>query len=140
MTARFALALFATITLVASATAADKDTAALDGNYTVKSMSVGGKAVPEAVLAGIESATIADGTLTIKIGEKSTVATIKADAAKKAIDFTPKSDDSKAATHPGVYSVDGTELTIVYDAAGTRPKNFDGTGEKMTKLVLSKKK
>ena len=61
--------------------------------------------------------------------------TIKLDAGKGTIDFTPEDGPAKGKTLLGIYKVEGDTLTLCFAAAGReRPKEFK-TGDRNTVLA-----
>jgi uncharacterized protein (TIGR03067 family) len=117
----------------------DKSTKSIDGTYTLKAMTKGGKAIPNEVLVAIESITLKAGEMTTKVGGNSSTSTIDIDASKKPMTLEMKvGKDDKA--HPGLVGIDKDEVTLVFSEDGTRPKTLDGTGANETKMVLKKVK
>jgi uncharacterized protein (TIGR03067 family) len=130
------LAAAVALVAVSSAFADDKSTKALDGTYTLKAMTKGGKAVPNEILVAIESITLKAGEMTTKVGGNSSTSYIDIDA-KNNLEMKVGKDDK---AHPGLGSIDKDEITIVFSEDGTRPTKLDGSGAKETKMVLTKKK
>jgi uncharacterized protein (TIGR03067 family) len=136
---RFLAAGAVALVCLAPAFADDKSTKSLDGTYTLKAMSKGGKAIPNEVIVAIESITLKAGEMTTKVGSNSSTSYIDIDASKKPMTLEMKvGKDDKA--HPGLVGIDKDEVTIVFSEDGIRPKTLDGTGAKETKMVLKKVK
>jgi uncharacterized protein (TIGR03067 family) len=133
---RFLLAAAVALVAISPAIADEKSTKALDGTYTLKAMTKGGKAIPNEVLVAIESITLKAGELTTKVGGNTSTSYIDVDA-KKNLEFSPAKNDK---AHPGLVGIEKDEITIVFSEDGMRPTKLDGTGAKETKMVLTKKK
>lgn len=115
----------------------------LDGTYAVKSCEKDGEATTPEELKKFVEVVIKDDTVTIKKeGGQEERTRIRTDATKKPaeIDCTPQQGDDKDKTHPGIYKLEGGELTIVVAKEGARPKDFDAKGKGIMKIVLQQKR
>jgi len=123
-----------------AAQADDKSTKTLDGTYTLKSMTKNGKPVADEILASVESVTLSAGKLTMTMGKNNAVSVIDVDAGKSPmqLEFKPSAEDKTAL--PGVAGISGNDLTLLFSEDGKRPAKLDATGDKLTCLVLTKKK
>ena len=121
--------------------AQDKALKDLAGAYGVTAFERNGSAVPAEVKASITAVTIADGKLTIAMGNKEFTATLKLDSSKpKAeVDLFPlNAAYEKGRKFPGIYEYKGGTLMLIYVEDGERPKDFISS-QGTTKLVLEKK-
>ena len=114
----------------------------MEGTYTLKSASTGGKPAPAAFVEGVKEVRVGAAEVVI-VGtdgnEQKLAVKFDPKASPAAIDFTPAGKDEKP--RPGIYKVENGDLTIVTAAAGgTRPADFKGDGEGVRVMVLAKKK
>ena len=136
---RFLAASAVALVCLAPSFADDKSTKSIDGTYTLKAMTKGGKAIPNEMIVTIESVTLKAGEMTMNVGGNNRTSYIDIDASKKPMTLEMKvSKDDKA--HPGLVGIDKDEVTLVFSEDGIRPKTLDGTGAKETKMVLKKGK
>jgi uncharacterized protein (TIGR03067 family) len=128
--------------LVGAAVAQDAAQAlkALEGTYTIKSGSRGGKPIPPEVAAN-DQVVIKGDTITISSKAKNEVAKLKVDPSKKPAHVDVISTRATGRSFPGIYKLDNGELTLVYsrDPDAPRPKDFDAKGKGQIKMVLVKK-
>ena len=134
------LFLISSVALVAADPAAGvKD---IQGEYTIKAMYRGGQAAPAEVVSTFKGVTIKDNSMTLQLQDEKKVATIRVDASKTphSFDLMPNDGPEKGKTMPGIYKLDGKELTIMFSPAeDSRPAGFDAVGETVMKIVLTKK-
>jgi len=125
------------------------DPKALDGEYTFAAGVKGGKEAPPEVLKSIQSITIKDGVMTIKVkaGDKEDTKTakLKTDASKKPaeMEFSPQDGPEKGKSYKGIYSQDKGELKLAWvdsDTDAPRPKDFTSTAENKVMVLTLKKK
>ncbi len=136
---RFLAAGAVALVCLAPGFADDKSTKSLDGTYTLKAMSKGGKAIPNEMIVTIESVTLKAGEMTMNVGGNNRTSYIDIDASKKPMTLEMKlGKDDKA--QPGLVGIDKDEVTLVFSEDGIRPKTLDGAGAKETKMVLKKVK
>jgi len=119
----------------------------LEGTYSLKSAMLGGQPAPEQISKGLKAIVIKDGTIDVQIetdiaGKKevrSDIASFKLDPSKKPaqIDLTPSKEKDKLRL--GIYKFEKGELTLCIAREGDRPVDFDGKGEHVMKLVITKK-
>lgn len=115
---------------------------AVEGTYTLKAASTGGKPAPPAFAESLKEVRVTATELVFvhTEGNEEKVA-IKLDpkATPAAIDFPPAKKEEKG--RQGIYKLENGELTIVTAPAdGKRPTDFKGDGEGVRVMVLTKKK
>lgn len=126
-----------------------KDDTGIAGEYRVVSITKAGIALDKAALEEMKGVSIRDGKLVAKLPGEERVAAIKLDPAAnpKTIDMTPSLPDTaegKKAPEivlPGIYALDGGQLTIslAASASAARPTTMTSTADnKQFVLVLSK--
>jgi uncharacterized protein (TIGR03067 family) len=114
----------------------------VEGTYTLKSASTGGKAAPAAFLESLKEVKVT-ATEVVFVGtdgtEQKQAIKLDAKSTPTGIDFPAAGKDEKG--REGIYKLDKDELTIVLSAAGgKRPTDFKGDGEGVRVMVLTKKK
>ena len=138
------VAAFLAAAFAGSATADDAEKAMkeLEGTYTLKALTKGGKSAPDEVFANFKEMVLKDGKITLKLKEKDQVAKIKLDPTKKPahIDLTPTEGPEKETTMKGIYLYEKGTLTIVLAREGERPKDFKAEGDDVGKIVFQRKK
>jgi len=126
-----------------------KDDVGIVGDYRVISVTKAGIALDKAALDEMKGVTIRDGKLIAKLPGEERVAAIKIDANAnpKTIDMVPSlpdTADGKKAPEivlPGIYSLEGAQLTISLAASATspRPTTMTSTADnKQFVLVLNR--
>ncbi len=128
--------------MLASGCGMAADVKDVEGAYTMKAASTGGKAAPPAFLESLKEVKVS-ATEIVFVGTdgKEQKQAIKLDAKSNpaGIDFTAASKDEKG--REGIFKVENGEMTIVLAAAGgKRPTDFKGEGEGVRVMVLTKKK
>ena len=104
---------------------APKGDKSLDGEWEIKSALRGGKEPPAD--APKPMLTIEGDKVTVKIGDMTMKATLKADPDKKpkALDMTPEDGPHKGEVIKAIYEVKGDELRVCHGAPGSdRPTEF----------------
>ncbi|HYH66992.1 MAG TPA: TIGR03067 domain-containing protein [Urbifossiella sp.] len=128
-----------------TAAAAETDTAALQGEWTVVSVEHQGQVITEVAKRGLKSF-IFDGSKVIQAGEdgRTSAATYTLDPLQmpKAIDLTLLDAPPKARPMPGVYRLEGDTLRLCINEHGQgRPPDFQTTGrDKLITYVLERPK
>lgn len=130
---RFALfAAFAVLT--AGVLVADEKAKEPDGTYAVTSIRKGGADL----LGTAKGATVKfdAGTMTVTLDDRSYAAKVKFDAAKTpaTIDISPSDGKEKGKTFPGIFAVNGTEVTLAFVEEGKRPTGFKDDAATVMKL------
>lgn len=142
MMTRLMLAAVLGVGLVGAAGAQDAAQAlkALEGTYSIKSGSRGGKPIPPEVAAN-DQVVIKGDTITISSKAKNEVAKLKVDPSRKPAHVDVISTRVKGRSFPGIYKLDNGVLTLVYsrDPDAPRPKDFDAKEKGQIKMVLAKK-
>lgn len=127
-----------TATVLVSAADADK---AINGSYTVKSMTRGGMEAPEEAVKGFKSFVIKDGTIAFEVNDRKEKGDFTTDARQKPahIDITPSTGPDANKTMKGIYKLEQGKLTICVNHNGDRPKDFDDKSEHVATIVLQRK-
>ena len=143
----FAVALVAMVAGLAPAQddAAKKAAKELEGTYSLKAMTRGGKAPPEEFLKSMKEFVIkGDQIVAVKADGKEDPIGFKLDPSAKpsAIDMLPPKDKTNEKLKPGIYKLEKGELTIVFgiEKESARPTDFKGDGADQMMMVLVKKK
>jgi uncharacterized protein (TIGR03067 family) len=132
--------------------AQDKDAKAaevkkLQGTWKVKSGEFSGKALTPPEL-GIDTLVVAGEKMTLKFGEKEVASypfEVFPDRKPKGMVWT-KEQDSKKATHPLIYEIDGATLKLCFPMLGKKapaeapkpPENFETKGKPLGLVVAEK--
>ena len=116
----------------------------LEGTYTLKAASTGGKPAPPAFAEAIKEVRVT-ATELVFVGtdgtEQKTPIKLDPKATPAAIDLLPPPTAKGEKARPGIYKLENGELTIVSPPAdGKRPTDFKGDGDGVRVLVLTKKK
>lgn len=138
------LMLTAAVALTAAGFAFAQDKA-LEGTYTLKSATQGGKAAPAAFVEAMKEVRITASEIVFvgtdgseqKIGIK-----LDAKATPTAIDLLPPKDAKDDKPRLGIYKIEKDEVTLVTTSSpeAKRPTDFKGDGEGVRVMVLTKKK
>jgi uncharacterized protein (TIGR03067 family) len=118
----------------------DKEGGKLEGTWTATSWQRGDREIGRDEVDTV--LVLAKGTYEFPegINRISQKGTIKVDAAKGTIDFTPEDGPAKGKTLLGIYKVDGDKLTLCFTSpGGERPKEFK-SGERSTVLATYERK
>ena len=127
---------------VAIADDAEKALKEMEGTYTLKALSKGGKSAPPEVIAEFKEMTIKGDKITLKLANRDQVASLKLDPSKKPahIDMIPTEGPEKDRAMKGIYKFEKGTLTIVLARNdGDRPKDFKEESEAVGTIVFQKK-
>lgn len=116
---------------------------ALEGKYTAKGLSKGGKAAPAEMIEAVEYMVIRDSTIIVKKKDgKEEPAKFVIDTGHKPphMDLSPGQGPRKDLKMKGIYRLEKGTLTIVLSREGDRPKDFKAEGEHEMKMVFERKK
>jgi uncharacterized protein (TIGR03067 family) len=132
----------AAFTGLAVADDAEKALKEMEGTYSLKSLTKGGKAAPAEVIAEFKEMMIKGDKITLKLKDKDQIARLKLDPTKKPahLDLTPTEGPEKDKTMKGIYKYEKGTLTIALARNdGDRPKDFKEESDEVGTIVFQKK-